>query len=260
MNITQTTLKLHESLEPLRKSIATIEGMHKCYQESALLPIQRINKAFENLFQPMTQFVQNAPKLFSPNLDDLAWSKDMEREYIADVVVSRLIELQEVLTQSAVVPLPQGAWWEQIRIDLQEGGDHINVHYGDAAIDSYHYSDLGFAKKNSRQMLPSAEWKLFVVLARCYELKHKEAPPTKNALVHQWKIAPTANALEKQMSRLSQKLSEVFGIPARPFLPYDPKEGYRTKFMLRPEPILRGDGKLHRSGMPFKDEIYRDSE
>ncbi len=163
---------------------------------------------------------------------------------------------KEVLFSKPKVILPVGATWTDITIAFKNEYD-IDVSYKDTHIGTYSYEQLEFGRANTSWNKPNKLWGLLRVLAVGEEYKTPHTIVfTKEHLMKVCEVN-TENSVEKQKSDLAKNLRSVFGIQEEPFEPYSPELGYRPKFRLRPEPVMRGDGELHASGKQYVD-IYSD--
>jgi len=164
---------------------------------------------------------------------------------------------KEVLFSDPVVEVPAGAKWPDITISFQNSHD-VKILYKDVMLGTYSYEQLNFDKRNTTDNPPNKLWALLRVLAVGAEYKSDvEIILTKEHLMDVCGVV-SENAVEKQKSDLAKGLRSALGIQESPFETYTPEKGYQTKFILRPEPDMRGDGRLHRSGVVnYNDKIYQ---
>lgn len=187
---------------------------------------------------------------------------DEEMDDIAERIVVKTLKSKHTkhsvhFSDSRII-LPQGARWEDVEIsfiDLRT----IVVRFKGNDVGTYDFEELGFPKRrNIKGEIPGGVlWGLLLKLSVLTGNKNTHA--TKQGLLRNEKWIKE-NTLEKRRSNLATKLQEIFHITDDPFFLYDTKEGYRVKFSLKPLPMLRGSGELHRSGIPFKDDLYDDDE
>jgi hypothetical protein len=162
---------------------------------------------------------------------------------------------KEVLPPKPSIDLPDGATWNDVELRLADIYS-LRVLCKRKLIGQYDYAALGFDKKNTRDRTPDKQWGLLVQLAVMIETK--KVKPTIGNLSHHLGIK--SGACEKLKASLSKKLQAAFGISSDPFLKYDAVEGYRPKFTLRPESLLRGTGELHSSGKEFHEDTYNEED
>lgn len=163
---------------------------------------------------------------------------------------------KQVLFTPAIVKLPANAKWQDLTLSFINKQD-IEVKYGDTSVGKYSHEDLGFAQNNTEWKKPDRCWALLTVLAIAGNYEPKVVM-TKDHLMNVCKVT-SQNAVEKQKSDLAKGLRAAFGIQENPFERYTHETGYQPKFTLLPEKEMRGDGKLHRSGVvDFSDVIYSD--
>lgn len=172
------------------------------------------------------------------------------------VVAKKPKTKREVLFIAPKVPLPTGAKWSDITITFRNSHD-VEVNYGDTSLGKFSHEQLGFARGNTEMSSPNKLWLLLEMLAVAEEFESdKKIVMTTEHLMTVFK-AKKLNVIEKQKSSLALSLRLAFGIHDEPFELYTHEHGYRPKFKLRPEPLLRGDGELHPSGHEHID-IYSD--
>jgi hypothetical protein len=163
---------------------------------------------------------------------------------------------KDVLFMEPKVKLPAGAKWSDITITFKNSQD-VEVQHKDTKMGVYSHEQLGFARGNTEMNSPNKLWLLLEMLAMAEEfVSDKKVVLTKGHLKDVFQCKDE-NVVEKQKSSLSMSLRLALGIQEEPFEKYIPEQGYRPKFRLRPEPVLRGDGELHPSGHQHLD-IYSD--
>lgn len=151
-----------------------------------------------------------------------------------------------------VVKLPPEAKWEYLRCYLTDTRTLL-VKYNNKHIGYYGYDELGFAKSNTTDKKPNKQWDLLQKIAMLYSYKDgKLSEQTVKELTAMLKIN-NANLYQRKKS-LSTTLQQAFGIEDDPFCEYLPTMGYRLKFKILPEPLLRKDGLLHASASKLLEE------
>lgn len=179
-------------------------------------------------------------------------------EYTMNAIVGKVVVLlkadvqktlpTETTALAPLVPMLAGAKWEDVKMYFQDN-HAVKIFHQGKSLGVYDYAQLGFARGNTRDKSPSKAWMLLQKLSLLLELGGMK--PTKQNLVDALHV--TGGACEKQKATLSKKLQVACGISDDPFRGYDAEAGYQPKFTLKPEPILRGDGELHRSGGKLPD-------
>lgn len=182
--------------------------------------------------------------------------EEVELPQKATVQVKKPKNKKDVLFMESKVKLPAGAKWSDITITFKNSQD-VEVQYKDTKMGVFSHEQLGFARGNTEMNQPNKLWLLFKMIAMTEEYEgDKKVVLTKEHLKNAFKCK-SENVIEKQKSSLSMSLRLALGIQEEPFEKYTPEQGYRPKFRLRPEPVLRGDGELYPSGHQHID-IYSD--
>lgn len=159
-------------------------------------------------------------------------------------------------SKCAVVELPSDTRWEHLELRFKDPHT-LSVFYKGRRMRDCDYSDLGFARKNTRDRKPDKQWGLLIQLSIIAEQKKIMVPTTEN-LSRSLNI--TKAALQKNKQALARKLSSALGIVDSPFNFYDTHCGYQLKCKLRSESLLRGDGELHRSGGRLLDNAIQEED
>lgn len=170
-------------------------------------------------------------------------------------VISPVHHDVEVLRPRAV-DLPENARWEDIELRMKDPHT-LAVFHKDKRIKDCDYGDLGFARANTRDRKPDKQWGLLLKFSIIAENRGVMNPTTEE-LSRDLQI--TKGALQKIKESLAKKLSSALGIHSDPFERYDIDKGYRLRFKLKPESILRGDGEVYASGQQYVDEITSEDE
>lgn len=268
-------------VESLTASFAPFFEQQKEMQDriaEALAPMTRAAEEIARTMQPMiddwARMQEMMPSISLPVLPTLStvltpYRVEEPIEYIprptgpmlvrlddqsVDTIVSKVVELlkkdasQTLVIPISIVPMPVGATWDHIGVNFTDPHT-LRISYKGKLVGAYDYALLGFARKNTKDRLPDKQWGFLLQLAILTEMKG--AKPTTRHLSKSLVIK--TDACEKSKQNLSKKLQAAFGISDDPFKKYDSIEGYRTKFTLKPEPLLRGDGEVHRSGGSLLD-------
>lgn len=143
-----------------------------------------------------------------------------------------------------IVNLPKGTEWKDLEFRFKNT-HAIDVFYRGELVGTEDYERLGFGTGNTRDKNPNKSWEFLRLLAITTGYEAKKAP-MKSLFIDPLKT--TEVGCDQIKGRLSEKLKPAFGIWDDPFHPYDRDKGYQTKFALKPERGLRGDGELHASG------------
>jgi len=199
---------------------------------------------------PSPSPVVNEPVMYVPERGPKVVRLD---EYTMDTIVEKVVVLLKTDTQKTsgaqkaapmpVVPMPAGAKWEDAKFCFQDN-HAVKVFHKGKSLGIFDYAELGFARGNTRDKSPNKAWALLQKMSVLLELGGMK--PTKQNLASELHV--TGGACEKLKATASKLLQTACGISDDPFRKYDTEDGYRPKFILKPEPILRGDGELHRSG------------
>ena len=139
--------------------------------------------------------------------------------------------------------VPQSAHWEDIRIRMKTDRAASVFCHG-ALLGEFDCADFLCAKRNTSLKIPSKQWRMLQQLALLAGL-HQGFIVTISALAGSLKTTPSG--LHHIKGTLSENLRTAFGVLDDPFLPYDAELGYRPKFQIEPEAMLRID-ELHGSG------------
>ncbi|MFA6077312.1 MAG: hypothetical protein WC735_04545 [Candidatus Paceibacterota bacterium] len=259
---------LEEVLKDALKKYADTEAQMQLILEQNKPFLEQVAKIAE---QAKEAFSNSQPKeelkmlvhsdLYIPRTAHPALTEE-DKEDIAESLAIKLLKAKgtkhSVHFSEPIIILPQGARWEDVEISFIDAHS-ITVRCKHNHVGKYDFEELRFSKRKSeKEEIPGGVlWKLLLELSMLSGVKG--ARPTKHAILEAEKWIKE-NTLEKRRSNLATKLQGIFPIKDDPFLPYDQIEGYRTKFILKPPAILRGDGELHRSGIPFKDSLYDDED
>ncbi len=182
-------------------------------------------------------------------------------EYSMNTIVEKVVVLfkteasQIPIAPISIVPMPVGATWDDTELRLADIHT-LRVFHKRKLIGPYDYAALNFDRKNTKDRTPDKQWGLLVQIAVIVETK-KFKPTIESLSRH---LGITRGACEKLKENLSKKLKDAFGISSDPFLKYDPVEGYRPKFTLKPEALLRGKGELRSSGKEFHEDSYKEED
>ena len=155
---------------------------------------------------------------------------------------------KESTTPKSTVDMPDGATWNNTELRFADAHT-LRVLHKEKSLGSYDYAALGFARENTKEGLHDKQWDFLTQLSVFIEMKGV-APTIENLSRH---LKISRGACEKRGQNLSKQLQMAFGINSDPFHKYDSVKGYRPKFALKPEPLLRGDGEVHRSGGSLLD-------
>jgi hypothetical protein len=162
-----------------------------------------------------------------------------------------IVSVKETKSKATSTPhfnLPSGAMWEKVEIRF-DSEDRIKVVYDKKRARKYDAVTLGFVKSGTKDKQPDMQWTLLMTLSFMYVTKTN---PTIDQLIQVFKKRAshkhyTKENIQQIKSKLSKRLQELSGIAEDPFCDYDEDRGYRPKFKLIPQPILRGSGELFRT-------------
>jgi hypothetical protein len=256
---------------------APFEAVFDARQQAlkTFLPIQNSLIQLANSVAPtiatFEHFVNNMPSIKFPALEYketfsipyVPPVRPLSANEIAELVVRKLSDKETVSRtiaqpdNSPAIKLPKDKNLARLELSFI-GPSIIAIRYEDQHIGNYDYSNLGLCRRNTKSTTSDYQWALLKQLAIIFEYGDKMFIPTVANLASHLNI-PSAQ-LTKRMSILSKKLSIVLNITEDPFFPYNPDRGYKLKFKLRPEAILRGDGELHRSGGEYRDGLTSEDD
>ncbi len=136
--------------------------------------------------------------------------------------------------------LPYGTEWERVEIKFKDA-DSIEVFNNKEKHCTVSYKDLGFysGKKNSKPDMP---W-LFLSSLAIAQSKDEKGATVDDMIFHLTskkggkKI--TKDNCQQIKLKLSKKLREVFDVVDDPFWEYEKYRCYKTKFTLKPVPLMR---------------------
>lgn len=229
-----------QAVAPLRQSMDAIRSITAPISES-LAAIQRITEIVKPLAILPSSFGRysyiHQPFFYPEEIPDK----------IIDKPICEAVEVKNLKTSKSLVKLPIVISWET-DIELRFKDPHtLSVLHKDKLLGSYSFIELGFDRKNTRETerKPDKQWGLLHQISIIVETGYI-FNTTPGELAMHLKISKAA--CYKLKASLSKKLQLAFGIPDDPFQEYNPEIGYRLKFTVRPEPLLRGDGELHASG------------
>ena len=130
--------------------------------------------------------------------------------------------------------IPYGTVWEDIEIRFKNEYDIEILVRGKFFINTNN-EDLGFFDSRSKNKKPNSQWTLLrgisfgngiLDMSRCVNELDRER-------------------IRKRKEKLSKQLKFCFGISEHdPFDIQNDKNGYISKFKIRPEPVLRGNGEI----------------
>ncbi len=210
----------------------------------------QVRKGLEPIM-PTLRFIAEVNKIYQDVYGTSETTvEEVELPEKVTVQVKKPKNKKDVLFMEPKVKLPADAKWSDITITFKNSQD-VEVQYKDNKMGVFSHEQLGFARGNTEMNSPNKLWLLLEMLAMAEEfVSDKKVVLTKGHLKDE-------NVVEKQKSSLSMSLRLALGIQEEPFEKYTQEQGYRPKFRLRPEPVLRGDGELYSSGHQHLD-IYSD--
>lgn len=173
-----------------------------------------------------------------------------------EVIPAPIHRPAKVLPTRKSTDISHDARWEEVELRIKNPHT-VAVFHNAYHVRDYDYAELGFARANTRDGKPDKQWGLLLKFALVLE-NVRLIKPTTDMLARDLGVSKAA--LQKIKQALATKLSASLGITGDPFYRYHPIDGYRPRFKLKPEALLRGDGELHRSGSRYLDEITSDDE
>lgn len=140
------------------------------------------------------------------------------------------------------IKLPLKTTWEDIEIRFKNKFD-VEIYCKGKFLKNSNHEELGFLRKNTKDKKPDKQWQFLELLAIVYSSKKiTNAVARLDILANSLKIKK--NACMKIKEGLSRKLQKAFGLTEDPFYDYKEKEEYQTRFTLKPEAELRGNGEV----------------
>ena len=180
-------------------------------------------------------------------------SKDILNEYfkeITNVVNRNIFKLKHNIPvkdtakdkKESPYRLPIGTTWENITIKFKDEFE-VEIFMKGKFFKKASHEDLGFLKSNKSKK-PDRGWNFLLLLSVIQEHKEMEATQKNMAdsLTRKLGKIISINNCEKIKSDMSRKLQEVFSVEGEPFEDYKEYGYYKTKFILKPLPNLRGEG------------------
>ena len=168
--------------------------------------------------------------------------------YLEDKTPSKSLKTKE--NGGTVIKLPKGAVWEEIELRFKDAHT-VNILRKGTLICTVDNEQLGLGARNTKNKSPNKSWKLLSLLAIAAGHGAQKAP-VKSLFIGPLKTSEAG--CDQIKGRLSKRLKQAFGISDDPFCPYNRKDGYKTKFSLKPESVLMGNGVPHASGGRLYDE------
>lgn len=262
--------KAQEDMEHMRPLFEQAAKFHRQTQE-AFAPIINSVWTLQETARPALQAIFASRKM----LTDVARAMRLDHELgakmfilpsrqrqpsaeeIAEALFKKLEQNNQVKQRTKasdkkkVILVPAGAQWNELRLDLKDNRS-IDVSYKKQVIGNYDFEYFGLVRKNTDRKIPNRQSEFLKLLAFA-TMPGVAFKPTIAEISKHLKISESACHQIKKL--LSKKLGAAFGIQGNPFYPYDYVDGYRPRFELRPESLLRDDGEIHRSGGILEEEI-----
>lgn len=184
--------------------------------------------------------------------------REATAEEIAEIVMQKIDErISGKKLKSALTPpcieMPNTASWEELEIKFINQFDVEIFHNGEFQKKA-NYEELGFGRQNTKDNLPNKQWEFLRQLAIIYETGTIQ-PTIENLKFTLKNIIKSKDDCMKTKEHLGKSLKKAFGIRDNPFYKYDPDKGYKIKFKLKPETILRGDGELRKIGSQYIEDF-----
>lgn len=156
---------------------------------------------------------------------------------------------KEDYEKNRIFNLPTNAMWEDIEIKFKDRYN-VEVYYKKKFLKKTDHKEMGFYRTKTKDENPDAQWQFLRTLSTFCAGK-EEIKLTVEEIAYSLKIKKD-NCM-KIKEKLSKKLQENFGIYEDAFYNCKDKEGYKTRFKLKPESILRGSGEIHLKASGFND-------
>lgn len=239
----------------------TMKSLNTVLAREAVSGLQEKIKAMAEVMTPAPLFIKHdfshEYEYISPRPQQIPTADEIA-ERVFDKIKDRMNDKPKslkLLTSNPVIELPKEASWEDIEIKFINKFD-VQVYYKGDFIKKFNYEELGFARKNTKDKLPDKQWEFLKQLALIYS-NNTMQPTTENFKLE---LKMSKAVCMKNKEKLSDKLKGVFGIKDKPFYDYDSDKGYKAKFNLQPEPILRGTGEVYRTGAEYIDNFDDDQD
>lgn len=153
--------------------------------------------------------------------------------------LEKLKKLSKELKQDTpLFELPADTGWKDIKISFQNEYD-VKIYIKTKFFQESDNIKMGFFRSGTKDKKPDNQWGFLRQLA-IINVNKQILKPTIEEMARTLKIKK--EACMKTKSKLEKKLQEVLGIKDLPFEEYKESEGYKTRFELEPEQILRGSG------------------
>lgn len=223
------------------------ESIHRIQYGSAQKTIADTQEAIKSMLANMKplgleklQLHKENPLVFLPSPSRT--QSEVSEERIAELVFQKINAAAKSNGASlapiskVAVLLPKGAHWEDLKIVFKNEFD-LMVYLRGKHVGTYSHSILGFVKRSSKDK-PDRQWdllKLFAILGS----NPGQMKPTIEDLARTLKISK--DACTKAKESLVNKLQVAFGLVEDPFDGYDPVFGYKPKFQIESETILRNE-------------------
>ena len=165
-------------------------------------------------------------------------------------------EVKILTEKDTIIKLPIGTQWDDLEMKFENKFD-VSIYYKGKFLKKYDYIALGFSRTNTTDKKSDKQWDFLIKLSITYKNSRLMEPTVEN-LSRELKM--TKATCMKTKENLAKKLLIAFGIENDPFHEYDPEKGYRTKFKLQPEALLRSNKNPYSYGAQYNDNLeYRDS-
>ena len=152
------------------------------------------------------------------------------------------------------IKLPANTLWEDIKIRFKNQYD-IEIYVKGKFLEKTSNDKMGLCKAEDKK--PDRRWEFLQKLST-FSIS-KSVKPTVEDIAYSLKVKKD-NCM-KIKEKLSKKLQENFGIYEDAFYSYKDRGFYQTRFELKPEPELRGNGEVYRQASGYNDaEEYNKPE
>lgn len=246
--ITRIANQMNQSLKSLGVSVPIKEAVElqekiKSFVEKLELPTRETSEIF-----------------YAPEMRTREYKyQNLSEERIAETVFKKIMDKVEnkskttdaLFKKISVVELPKDAKWEYLEIKFENKFD-ISIYYRDKFIKRCNNEDLGLVRKNTKDQKHDKQWEFLEQLAIIGNNSNLATATTETLTKA---LETTELNLAKIKENLSKKLKNAFGINENPFLKYDAEYGYRLKFKLKPEPLLRDNKDPWSSGGHYIDNF-----
>jgi len=245
--------RLEDFKKMLQPQLESFEKMAKQINErlassgffEAIKKAEEVYSSFLKSYQPEIRDAFISPRNYSRAFltnEDIDAISEKAAEKIMEKLKTTSKQSLLIENKISLIKLPPKTIWEDIEIRFKNMFD-VEIYCKGKFLKNSNYEKLGFLRENTKDKKPDRQWELLRLLAIIYNSKKITKVNARiDILAHSLKTGK--NACMKIKEGLSKKLQKAFGLIQNPFHDYKEKEEYQTRFALKPEPELRGNGEI----------------